>query len=34
LVQESYHRERLLRARRQRPYSRAADERDDVAPFH
>ena len=34
IQQESDHRHRLLRARRQRPSRRAAEQRDEIAPFH
>src|SRR5262249_33027263 len=33
-TKETDHRQRLLRARRERPHRRAAEERDEVAPFH
>ena len=33
IQQESDHRHRLLRARRQRPSRRAAEQRDEIAPF-
>ena len=34
IQQESDHRHRLLRARRERPRRRAAEQRDELATFH